>query len=422
MNELQLCVRNLGPIKDGLAENDGFIDFPKVTVFCGPQGSGKSTVAKVASSLQWLEKKLYATSVNLSETTLTREKFLSALQWQGLTAYLNPNTFIYYKGTVFDFVFKDDKVEIVIHGTTASQYIKPQIMYMPAERNFVSIISKSVAVGPLPPPLVSLQIEFEKAEIFFRGKNYKLPSNGYSFIYDNEGSAWIENSESATESVRTRLREASSGLQSIVPLLLVSDYLARDLTAKSNKIFGRLLGYDVSAEKYFSYQKQIQQIFSSKITDEQKFYILTRLLRPNACFVNIVEEPEQNLFPSTQQEVIRSLFKLAKKHENRLILSTHSPFVVNEMVFAAKASQLYDLLRMRIGTTDAIKKVEQLYPMASAISEKNMSLYELDGKGTIRRLPTEGGVISDANLINSALNDWSDHFDRMMEMEASFNE
>lgn len=420
MNKLQLCVRNLGPIKGGLVDNDGFIDFPKVTLFCGPQGSGKSTVAKVVSSLQWLEKKLYATSINLRSAALTRDKLLSALKWQGLDAYLSSNTFIYYKGSVFDFILQNGKVEIKVHELESSKYVKPQIMYMPAERNFASIISKSVAVGPLPPPLVALQIEFEKAEIFFQGKNYKLPSNGYSFIYDKEGAAWIENT-SESELARTRLREASSGLQSIVPLLLVSDYLARDLTAKSNKVFGRLLGYDVSAEKYFTYQKQLQQILGSRLADKQKFDILTRLLGPNECFVNIVEEPEQNLFPSTQQEVTRYLFKLANKHENRLIMSTHSPFVVNEMVFSAKASQLCALARKQEATQEVLKRIDRLYPTLSAVSENCMALYELDEKGFMRRLPTEGGVISDSNLINAALDDWSYNFDNMMQMEAELN-
>lgn len=56
---MKLKVRNFGPIRDGFGD---FIDFDKVTVFCGPQGSGKSTVAKLFSTLSWVEKALFRLS------------------------------------------------------------------------------------------------------------------------------------------------------------------------------------------------------------------------------------------------------------------------------------------------------------------------------------------------------------------------
>ena len=43
MNE-QLVVKNFGPIKDAT------VDFKRVTVFIGPTGGGKSTLAKLAAS------------------------------------------------------------------------------------------------------------------------------------------------------------------------------------------------------------------------------------------------------------------------------------------------------------------------------------------------------------------------------------
>jgi len=54
MNKIR--IKNFGPIKEGYLENDGWMDIKKVTVFIGSQGSGKSTVAKLFSTLSWLEK------------------------------------------------------------------------------------------------------------------------------------------------------------------------------------------------------------------------------------------------------------------------------------------------------------------------------------------------------------------------------
>lgn len=51
----RLIVRNIGPIKD--VE----LDLKKVNVFMGPQGCGKSTLAKIISFCSWLEKDSDAT-------------------------------------------------------------------------------------------------------------------------------------------------------------------------------------------------------------------------------------------------------------------------------------------------------------------------------------------------------------------------
>ena len=48
----RLIVNNFGPIR----EVD--IDLKKINVFIGPQGSGKSTIAKIISFCSWLDKRI----------------------------------------------------------------------------------------------------------------------------------------------------------------------------------------------------------------------------------------------------------------------------------------------------------------------------------------------------------------------------
>ena len=47
----RILIKDFGPIKEA------FIEFNKVTFFIGPQGAGKSTIAKLYSMFTWLEKK-----------------------------------------------------------------------------------------------------------------------------------------------------------------------------------------------------------------------------------------------------------------------------------------------------------------------------------------------------------------------------
>lgn len=54
----RIKIKNFGPIKDGLQDNNGWLDIKKVTLFIGNQGSGKSTIAKLISLFMWIEKAL----------------------------------------------------------------------------------------------------------------------------------------------------------------------------------------------------------------------------------------------------------------------------------------------------------------------------------------------------------------------------
>ena len=55
----KLRIKYFGPITEGFDSEDGFIDFRKLTLFIGEQGTGKSTVAKLFSLCSWLEKAFF---------------------------------------------------------------------------------------------------------------------------------------------------------------------------------------------------------------------------------------------------------------------------------------------------------------------------------------------------------------------------
>lgn len=54
----RLKIRNFGPIKEGYDEDEGYMTFSPFTMICGPQGAGKSCVAKLYSTFTWIEKAL----------------------------------------------------------------------------------------------------------------------------------------------------------------------------------------------------------------------------------------------------------------------------------------------------------------------------------------------------------------------------
>ena len=93
----KIKIKNVGPIKDGYKSNNGFIEFSDLTVFIGNQGSGKSTIAKIFSTMSWIEKALVRgdfTGSYLSQYN----RFKKQLAYQNISNYLNDNSEIEYIG------------------------------------------------------------------------------------------------------------------------------------------------------------------------------------------------------------------------------------------------------------------------------------------------------------------------------------
>ena len=45
-----------------------------------------------------------------------------------------------------------------------------------------------------------------------------------------------------------------------------------------------------------------------------------------------LEEPEDNLFPSTQCQLVNWILEAVKKHKDLLFMATHSPYVFNQLL------------------------------------------------------------------------------------------
>ena len=82
----------------------------------------------------------------------------------------------------------------------------------------------------------------------------------------------------------------------------------------------------------------IEDLFKSLNADED---IIKRIV--NSCFIEIVEEPEQNLFPISQVEVLKSIVEDTNGENDKLIMTTHSPYIlsqINNYIFAKSQNDL----------------------------------------------------------------------------------
>ena len=223
----KIRIKNFGPIKEGFQENNGWIDIKKVTLFIGNQGSGKSTVAKLISTFTWLEKSLY--NQNSKKTEVKRKsKFENFYcEYQNLKNYFKQETVIEYEGLAFKFSYKNGRLDI--EDIKGNKYLVPKVMYVPAERNFVSAVSQPEKLKYLPKTLYTFLEEFERSKQELT-ESLNLPINNLKFTYDKKKGE----SKIIGKDYDLSLFEASSGLQSSIPLYLVSKNLSEGIDRDSD--------------------------------------------------------------------------------------------------------------------------------------------------------------------------------------------
>jgi predicted ATPase len=406
----KIKIKNFGPLKDGFQGNDGWFDIKKVTVFVGNQGSGKSTVAKLISIFTKIEKSLVRGDFEKDWFEAKGRLKSYYLPYHRLEDYLYDNSVIEYNGDKFSIVYKNDKLAInENHGST---YSLPQIMYVPAERNFLTYIKGAEELKLSSEALQEFSTEYYNAIQGIKGNSLILPINNTEIKYDNRSDELYLKGHN----FRIKVRVASSGFQSFVPLYLVSDYLANSVKQQNGK------QGTMSSEETLKFQKGLRTIWDNEhLSDIQKRQAISELASAfnKTAFINIVEEPEQNLFPSSQWQMLQSLLALNNMNNgNKLIVTTHSPYLINYLTIAIKAKQVLDHLLQNNKETLS-HRISNVISLDSCINAADVSIYEMEEKtGTIKALPKYNELIpSDDNFLNNLLAETNDLFAELQEIE-----
>lgn len=381
----RIKIHNFGPVKD--------VDFElsKLMVFIGPQGSGKSTIAKlltIFSDVYWWI------------TICTDKNPLSEFKKMGIAKYFAPDTYIEYHGRDdVNIVYRDGKFDISIDGYTAKETLgfcamligqstndkleglghninDPQIdktikdnfnylranlrfaCYIPAERNMAGVASASLAnivLSKIPLPNTLL----EYMSLFERAKNH-YSSYDASFLgvrYDKDGGqdciSVLGNAEK-----HLPLEECSSGIQSALPMLMVSDYACAD----------------------------------------------------NTFDTFVVEEPEQNLFPTNQREVLNRLISIANREECQyMIINTHSPYLLSALNVSMLAAKI-------VQSKDYDKAVDTIIPPQFQMNSTDVSVFSLGEETYCKSIIDEKTGLISVNYLDVVSDSISSDFNRLYQI------
>lgn len=235
--------------------------------------------------------------------------------------------------------------------------------------------------------------------------DYKIefdPDSRKSYIIDPEGKTSVV------------LSKSSSGLQSIAPLLVVSDYLSKgideDFLDKLKKENGNIREVALRSVEDPLIGAKLKFFLDSGLKDnlsDEEVACIKDILGKyvNSCLWQIVEEPEQNLYPTSQVEVIKKL--IDKTGDNgKLVLTTHSPYilsVMNNFIFANDQFRKY-------GKT--VRGVQN----SSFMDYEDVAAYKIED-GAVKSIMDPKARMIDATEIDECSSKINSVFDRLMDME-----
>ena len=308
-----LYIRNLGPVKEVILE-----DITPMTVLIGKSGCGKSTVMKVLSICRWVNKMVYLRQYlqmgNIKESPF---KFDFRSYFKTSSVPLNQDTVIKYIYDGTTILFDKDGLRIDHSGNGFLSLEK--ICFITEKRNMIS-------------DLVSLRTNRKDADFYLNEmlddfilamRNYEtieLDYLGVRLRYTNSKGAdayHVEGIGGEDEQFDIRLNEASSGIQTVLPLVAVMSYYTDkfDIVKRFNQSIFKMLS-ETDSLKDFRPQMNIGEIQHRRVNF-------------------LIEEPELSLDPDSQTHLIDFMVRrcFAGKSDGMsdytVMLATHSPYIVN---------------------------------------------------------------------------------------------
>ncbi len=408
VNKPYITIQNVGPIKD--------ITLPlnRINVLIGPQSSGKSTIAKLLSFCSWLEKEMTITqkSIKTDEEYIKKNLF----DYHRIGSYFSNESVVIYEDDCIKFTFSNMHAE-TMKCDRFSDSLSHKTAYIPAERIMTSVPNVR-SFQLFHSSLKTFLFDWWKmGPIFTKDKAIDVPDVEVSYYYDPKTNRDIVK---LSDDKELDLMEASSGLQSLIPMYVYLKYVTEWVYEHEDvQSFDRSKIYDqalvrriVSSGKEAPSEAEIEEFIKIEqptVSTEQMLQLarhyrahglkLPKVMEDLAIFADnithahytniIIEEPELNLFPHTQIEFLYALLRMFKSDRDTMVITTHSPY----LLYALNNCMLADSVKEKL----LIPEIKDAIDFQGvAINPKEVSVWELkDGK--LSGLAADNQTIQDEN-------------------------
>lgn len=415
----KIIIQNIGPIKDVS------LDLNKVNIFIGSQSSGKSTIAKIISFCTWVEKNA-ACNQSLDNYFTDKNYFRERLEtFHKIKGYFNPQSVIQYQSEILKLHYTSQNFSI--EWVDQYAYKRSKISYVPAERSMVILPEIEKVEFPHNNIRSFLFDWLDARKHYSNEESLPILDLGFQYYY----------SESAKED-RIRLAQngngydillpnASSGLQSMTPMIAMVDYLTNWIYAHeenlsyeqeeakrsvTTKLISKLILKPYFGQDFPNKEERKTKVdeINEKIKDRdskvlelfEKYKTVQKNLFTTQNSQLIIEEPEQNLFPDTQRNLVYYLLEKCNDavRNHRMTLTTHSPYILYALNNCMMAGLVYGKM------SDEDK--QRIQCGAASIDPKTISVYQLCD-GTVNCIQQEDGLIGD-NYFDNKMKELMDDF------------
>lgn len=415
----RLIIRNIGPI------NNVEIELKQFNVLIGLQSSGKSTINKIACYCSWVEKEICTTQS--SAYFEKKGNFETRLViFHKLEGFIHPDAYIEYETDVLHFSFDKKKDLFNFKWKNRWTYIRPKTIYIPSERNIVASIPNWFDVKLGENNIRSFMSDWEEARSYSAGKRMKILNLGVEYAFEKTGRndlVWLRNN------FFINFTNVSSGLQSLIPLLVILQYVTKGIYNEEKKdsvfiesvnkqliniIYSSIMPQKgssmiISDEHYHVKEVGNQEYIFDDKDKADKFELISRnFIYPH--YSNIfLEEPEQNLYPTTQRELVNRLveFSYDEKRQHNVFITTHSPYILTSLNNLLYATQ--------VGLT---RKTEtrKIIPLKNWIQFEDMSAWFVKNGTVVSILDRKLKQIK-AEKIDEVSRHLNKDFDKLLNLE-----
>ena len=310
-----LSIKDFGPL------NLVKIELKKFNIIIGPQSSGKSCILKIAAFCRYAESLICSNSVrDIEDGDFVGKRLIN---YYKLGGFINPNVseIMYDSPKCKLFIIFPNGIGKISYIPKQNSYYETKVAYIPAERNLLAI------PGIDERPFFGINL----SDTFFEWKTAKLSINkgnqfdvlnlGVSYYYDQNE---VQDKLSIGESKDIPFNNASSGLQSVVPVCILINH------------------YMHSKPRVVEQYNDLQNLTS--LPDDIKLQLRARIemLKNDVLPCDIfLEEPEISIFPETQYEFVKWIVNTLNSNglDNSISIATHSPYILgafNNLVYYSK--------------------------------------------------------------------------------------
>lgn len=402
----KLIVENFGAVRS--AE----IEIKKYNFFIGCTSSGKSTIAKLIA--------IFNSSVFWTIKEGDFEGFLTLLNKYNINFEFTPSTVIRYSNEKYYWEIGLNKFH--------SNYLDADLMEMansPELDNFIlKFIEKKESDSSLKNLITALKVILENNRVTKNDASFTdfVKNMLLELIYEKCTPVYIPAERLLISTFSNSIFSLLQAGASIPDCIKDFGSLYEKARTKYPKIEIDVLNINVTfsnnGDTIYLKDKGKELKFSQASSGIQSIIplwaVFNQYVENKEKQILVIEEPELNLFPSTQYSLIDWIMKKMRKSNGSIVITTHSPYVLSTVDNLILAQ---DILNRSNNKRQMRSKIKKLIPSLALINFEEVSSYFFHSDGTINDIRDTELKTLGAEYIDGASNELSKIFNELCNLE-----